>query len=268
MLVSLTFTAEETRAQTPRSETITQAATALRTSGCVLLRDVFLPEFIGTLREAFFARHESLRRGEPPDGAGKVGNRRFQTALDLSSPFDSPPFYANGLALPILRAVLGEEMVLGCFGAVTSLPGAQDQHVHRDGPPLFNKAVNRMVPAHALDLFVPLVELNSDTGTTRLYPGTHTNADLDPAVAPFVDPVVPVGSCLLIDYRLFHQGRGNRSQQVRPLLYCVYHQPWFKDYKNHAAAPFLRISDSDYAAIPAEHRKLLSWTEHYRTGLY
>jgi ectoine hydroxylase-related dioxygenase (phytanoyl-CoA dioxygenase family) len=164
--------------------------------------------------------------------------------------------------------VLGEEMVLGCAGTVTSLPGAQDQHVHRDGPPLFNKAVNRMAPAHAINFFVPLVELNENTGTTRLFPGTHTNTDLDPASAPFVDPIVPVGSCLLVDYRLYHQGRANRSEQVRPLLYCVYHQPWFKDYKNHAAAPFLRISEADYAAIPPEHRKLLVWTEHYRTGLY
>lgn len=268
MLATLTFTTDETAAQAPCPETVTRGATALRSTGCLLLRDVFSPAFIATLREAFFARNAPLRRSEPPVGAGKVGNRRFQSPLDLSFPFDAPQLYANAFALPILRAVLGEEMILGCFGTVTSLPGAQDQHIHRDGPPLFNKAVNRMVPAHAINFFVPLVELNENTGTTRVFPGTHTNTDLEPAVAPFVDPVVPVGSCLLVDYRLYHQGCGNRSQEVRPLLYCVYHQPWFKDYKNHAAAPFLRISEADYAAIPVEHRKLLTWIEHYRTGLY
>jgi len=31
---------------------------------------------------------------------------------------------------------------------------------------------------------------------------------------------------------------------------------------------FLKISDADYGRIPEEHRRLLSWTEHYRAGLY
>jgi ectoine hydroxylase-related dioxygenase (phytanoyl-CoA dioxygenase family) len=209
-----------------------------------------------------------LRCAGSPDLWRPAGNRRFQSPLDLSDGFNTPQLYANPFVLPILKAVLGDEMVLGACGAVTSLPGAQEQHVHRDGPPLFNKAVNRMAPAHGVNFFVPLVEFNEMTGTTRIFPGTQTDTDLDPKTAPQVDPIIPLGSCLLMDYRLFHQGRANRSEKVRPLLYFVYHQPWFKDYKNHGTVPFLKLSEANYAKIPPEHRKLLAWTEHYRTGLY
>lgn len=268
MLTTLTLTPEQQAASAPPAETVAQGAKALRTHGCLLLRDVFPPELIATLRDAVFARNEPLRRAQRPHETGKVGNRRFMGPIDLSGPFVSPAVMANPFVLPILRAVIGEELVLGACGTVTSLPGATAQHIHRDCPPLFNKVVNRMVPTHAVNFFVPLVEFNGSTGTTRLFPGTHIDTDVAPADAAFIDPVIPVGSCLLMDGRLYHQGLANLSDLVRPLLYFVFQQPWFKDYKNHPELPCLRISDAEYARLPAEHRRLLTWTEHYRSGLY
>lgn len=268
MLISVAITPAEQTARALSAENLAEASRALRTHGCVMLRDVLAPEHIAAMREEVLARNPPLQRAERPEISGRVGNRRFMAALELSGPFGSPDFFANPFALPVLRAVVGPEMVIGAFGAVTSLPGAQDQHVHFDGPPLFNKAINRLAPAHAVNFFVPLVEFNASTGTTRLFPGTHLDVDRDVASAPFVDPIIPVGSCLLMDYRLKHQGLANRSELVRPLLYTVFQQPWFKDYKNHGRVPFLRLSDADYARMAEEHRALFSWTEHYRNGLY
>ena len=71
-----------------------------------------------------------------------------------------------------------------------------------------------------------------------------------------------------MDYRLFHQGMGNRSQTIRPMLFCAYHRPWFKDYTNHKVWPFLRLNEDEYKRIPDEHRTMFSWVEHYRSGLY
>ncbi len=268
MLPTLTITPEQRAARTPPPEFVVHGATALRKHGCLLLHGVFSPEFIATLRDTALARNEPLQRAQNPHETGEVGNRRFMRPLDLAGPFVSPDLLANPFAFPILRAVVGEELVLGVCGTVTSLPGATEQHIHRDCPPLFNKVVNRMVPAHAVNLFVPLVEFNASTGTTRLFPGTHIDTDTAPADAAFIDPVIPVGSCLLVDGRLYHQGRPNRSDLERPLLFFIFQQPWFKDYKNHPRLPCLRISDAEYARLPEEHRRLLEWTEHYRHGLY
>lgn len=268
MLPTLEITPDERTAGIPTAETVQRGATALRAQGCVLLPKIFEPDFIAELRALHFARNAVLLSAQPPEVSGQVGNRRFQSPVDISGAFNTPQLYANPFVLPIIRAVLGDEAVLGGCGTVTSLPGAQDQHVHRDGPPLFNKAINRIVPAHALDFFVPLVDFNATTGTTRLFPGTHLDTDANPATSPSVEPVIPAGSCLLMDYRLFHQGLANRSEAARPLLYFVYHQPWFKDYKNHAKVPFFQLKDAEYARIPESHRRLFSWIEHYRTGLY
>ena len=268
MLPTIEFTPQERAEQAPHPDTVVRGAAALRMHGCVVLRDLFAAELIAGLRDDFLARHDSLFRSARPADSSEVGGLRFMTPLALAGAFHTPELYAHPFVLPILRAVMGDDIVLGVLNVVTSLPGAPVQHVHRDGPPLFNAAVNRMLPAYAITFFVPLVEFNESTGTTRCFPGTHIDTDADPATAPFIDPDVPVGSCLLLDYRLYHQGRANRSALIRPLCCAVYQQPWFKDYRNHATIPFLRLADDDYARIPEEHRNLLRWTEHYRPGLY
>lgn len=93
-------------------------ARALRVNGCVLLRDVFTSELIATFRDAVFAQHRNLSVGAAPEEKGEVGGRRFLTPLAISGPFHTPDVYANPLALPILRAVLGDDMVRGAFNAV------------------------------------------------------------------------------------------------------------------------------------------------------
>ena len=268
MLPKLEISQEERTAGGPTPETVRKGAAALRLHGCLLLPEIFTREFIAELRDLHFARNAALLQAQRPDNSGEVGNRRFQSPLAISGAFSTPNLYANPFALPILRAVLGEEMILGGCGTVTSLPGARDQHVHRDGPPLFNRAINRIQPAHAVDFFVPLIDFNASTGTTRLFPGTHLDTEADPAKSPSVEPAIPAGSCLLMDYRLYHQGLANHSELVRPLLYFYYHPPWFKDYENHATLPFFQLSDANYAGIPEEHRRLFAWIEHYRSGLY
>lgn len=268
MLATITFTPEERKSEAPHPDTVRAAATAMRTFGYVLLHGAFAPEFIDTLCQAHLARHEGLASGERPTGAGEVGNKRYMTALDFSPPFNTSLLYANPLVLPILESVLGADLIIGAAGVVTSLPGAKEQHCHRDGSALFNEAVNRISPPHAIDFFIPLVEFNETTGTTRLFPRTHFANDAVLKETVGVEPVIPRGSCMLMDYRLFHQGLENRSERARPLLFYVFHKPWFKDYQNHRKGPFLRLSESEYAGMRPEHRRLFAWTEHYRTGLY
>jgi len=53
--------------------------------------------------------------------------------------------------------------------------------------------------------------------------GSH-GVDAD-KVTEYQDSVVPVGSCLLMDYRLLHCGLSNRSGKERPILYNVYCRP-------------------------------------------
>jgi Phytanoyl-CoA dioxygenase (PhyH) len=262
------FTAAEREAQALAPATLADAVKQFTATGCLHLDGVFPVELVESWRAAFLARHGDFLAAEKFEGTKPVGHRRIQLPVEFSPPFSAPSLYAHPFILPILQALLGPRMFFGIFGSVTSLPGAEAQGFHRDNPLLFGDAINRFLPPYAINLFVPLIEFNDRTGTTRLFPGTHVRSGPEALGHAGVDPVVRVGSCLLMDYRLYHQGTANRSDTIRPMLFCAYHVPWFKDYVNHRAWPFLRIADADYAAIPAEHRAMFAWIEHYRGGLY
>ncbi len=72
-------------------------------------------------------------------------------------------------------------------------------------------------------------------------------------------PVVPAGGCLLMDYRLLHGGTANCSDTVRPLLYVIYHRPWFRDYVNFQKQPAVRMSRAEARRVPEAHRALFAW---------
>ena len=50
---------------------------------------------------------------------------------------------------------------------------------HADGPPLFSSeaARNGSMPAHALNIFIPLVDLDETSGSTQFALGTHTETE-------------------------------------------------------------------------------------------
>jgi hypothetical protein len=97
------------------------------------------------------------------------------------------------------------------------------------------------------------------TGTTRFYKGTHLIPTEQAEASGAQDPVVPLGSCLLSDYRCAHRGRGNRSNQVRPILTLIFNRPWFRDFKNYGKQPPLRLNDGSYEKLPEDLQRLVDW---------
>ena len=108
-------------------------------------------------------------------------------------------------------------------------PGAAEQAHHADGPPVTRDewrqhagaaaATWLNLPAHALTVFVPLVDLSAANGATRFYPGSHLvqthaalRAEADEAGssagagAPVALAGLGAGDAIVFDYRLFHAG--------------------------------------------------------------
>ena len=126
--------------------------------------------------------------------------------------------------------------------------------------------MDTLIPSYGIKMIIPLVDLNEEHGTTRMWPGSHVVFDEKALKMAPVDPQLQVGSCILMDYRMMHGGTANRSERVRPLLYNNYYRPWFRDYKNFQQQPALQISRQAYTAIPAAHRTLFSWLEENSGG--
>ena len=171
-------------------------------------------------------------------------------ALALEPPFDDPQLFANPYLLSILSSELDKGFVIGAFGLVCSLPSAPAQHRHYDGGILFpSSGFDRLLPAAAVTVGIPLVEMNEFHGTTALWLGSHRD-DAPVIKEPGVTPVVREGSCMLWDFRLFHGGTPNCSNVPRPLLYLTYCRPWFVDHLNFNTktnpkqSPFLLVKNS------------------------
>ena len=129
---------------------------------------------------------------------------------------------------------------------IVSTPDAPEQSWHADGDHVNMK---RHVPAHCVNVFVPLINVTSlQMGPTELFPTSHYTTrqpspmKIDPSKLPKAfAPLLNVGDILIFDYRLLHRGSANRSNQNRPMLVLAFSQAWFKDVKNW---PARSLSDS------------------------
>lgn len=242
--------------------------------GCLVLGGVFPSSFVAELHEAYAARYGAMTAEEMESrcrqpGATEffeVGQRRYEIAPVMKPPFSDPRLYANDLVRSVLDSLLGEGYKVSSFTIVVSYPGAEMQHVHRDHSHLFaGENIGRDLPPHAINLAVPLVDLDADVGSTGLWPGSHrweTDAPCDDA--QMVAPTLQRGDCMMIDYRTMHGGLPNRSTRVRPILYLVYSRAWFFDEKNFVSRNPLDFPEEEYAKLEPAVQELMSRSARMR----
>jgi ectoine hydroxylase-related dioxygenase (phytanoyl-CoA dioxygenase family) len=241
----------------PTDELVAEAADAFRAAGCLVVHDVLDVELVESLRAAFLARfHRRVPWRRAPESV-EVGGRRHMITVPIRPPFADPRVYANPLLLRIVTEVLGAPRLIA-FGGVLALPDATEQHLHADGPGLFDDpALDTTLPPFAISTLIPLVDLDdATTGTTQVWPGSHRDSGAPRDTRGFVNPALPRGSVLLTDYRLLHRGTPNPGRSPRPLLYNVYARPWFCDPVNFEGRDPLRIGRITLRRIPFEHRML------------
>ncbi|CAI5723555.1 unnamed protein product [Hyaloperonospora brassicae] len=113
------------------------------------------------------------------------------------------------------------------IGCVLSRPGDVDQNWHLDG---VHRNQHVQEPVNRLNVFVPLVAITHQTGGTemKIRSHLHDNGALGTAFEgyahlPSATACVDAGTPIIMDYRVWHRGLANASQDtVRPLLYFKY----------------------------------------------
>jgi len=238
---------------------IREAYECLSRHGYVILDHVVSGDVIDSLRTELNDRYSRYMRDEQADDTVRIGDRRYMLPLSFSGGFGDPVIFANPYVIAVIRQALEEDAIIEAFGAIVSLSGAEAQHLHRDSPLLFNSAISALLPAYAVRLALPLVEMNELHGTTAVWPGSHrligTSFERPPEY-----PVVPIGSCLLWDFRLRHRGTGNRSSEHRPIIHATYARRWYQDPVNFEKTALKRIAAHPefLESIPDDVRRLLS----------
>jgi hypothetical protein len=250
---SLPTTPEERAAGALRSPTLASAVAALRGDGVVVLRDVVADDHLRVLRERMLADLPVILAREDAPYNFNAGNVQH----------DPPPFppylfrdvLLNDLVIQVTSAVLGPGVTNSYYSGNTALPGGRRQPVHPDVGQLWPD-LSVATPAFGLVVNVP-VEVTPENGSTELWPGTHLYLTYsvrdgsarvpETALArwrserPPVQPVVPLGSVVIRDLRLWHAGMPNHTSEPRPMIAMIHWSGWWRSAE---AVPFAAGSEA------------------------
>jgi hypothetical protein len=259
--------ASETAGGELTPDTDAAARAALQEHGCILLRGAFPAATIDAMHQEYAAQLGTLdlaaieaeAKKPPPNRIMYVGGARYDTTLRMTGTFGRPDVFANPLLLKFLRPLLGKDMRLNSFTAVASYPGAPQQAPHRDHDHLFPQpGVAANLPIYAVNVAVPLIDVDLETGPTGVWLGSHRSGQVvavqgkDMTAAP-----LQRGDCMILDYRTLHTGLPNRSGRARPVVYMVYGRRWFFDDVNYINRIPLDMPIEQYHQLPESLRPLL-----------
>ena len=240
---------------------------ALRECGCVILRGVFSSGEGEALHREYLAQYGAMDVQQmsaealkpPPSHFIEVGEARYDITARMKGAFAAPRLLANTLLHRFLTPLLGDAIRLNSFTVVASHPGAQLQHPHRDHGHLYPELPpDPPLPAHAINVAIPLIDVDIETGPTGFWLGSHKwpESYIPPPEAMTTVPFQR-GDCILVDYRTLHTGMPNRSTRVRPIVYMTYARTWFFDECNHLGRSSLNMPLETYQALPESIRPLL-----------
>lgn len=222
-----------------RAAAIAEAIAILRREGVVVLENLVDPDLLTRCREQIVARHPGW---DKPDRAQHLGSYpgRHTAHLTIDGVLAEPAVFAAPALREIDNAILGPDNVLESFGLLVSVPGAPDQGRHFDGLLFEETNLDPLLPAVALSVAIPLVELDEVSGTTAFWRGSHRRPY--PGGPPDFAPQVPVGSALVWDFRVIHSGRGNRGDAPRPILFAVHSRDWWMEPKREWATGYRKLA--------------------------
>ncbi|KAG7370712.1 phytanoyl-CoA dioxygenase family protein [Nitzschia inconspicua] len=186
------------------------------------------------------------------------GHGRFDMELPAfdNKEFDFLNEFKKTPWMPVVHAILGEDVVLIHKGCFLSLPGAGAQVYHQDGVHLNNQSQQ---PCHAINVFIPLVDLQSKNGPTEFVLGSHVLGH-DGYDRDFLETPKPVaGTPVIFDYRLGHRGLANSSHSSRPIVYCTYARAAdgkeFRDQVNFSRRRYHKIGELAAKPLSREERR-------------
>ncbi len=161
--------------------------------------------------------------------------------------------------LPVVRGVLGDDMLLSTMGTAVIGPGEPAQPIHRDDE-LYDLAMpHRNLVCNTM---WALTDFTEENGATRVVPDTHRLTErADPRRDyPSIPAVMKKGGVCFVLGTCYHGGGANRSDARRWALTINYCTGAVRQQENL----MLAVSRERAASFPPELRRILGWTPSAR----
>jgi len=232
--------------------------------GALVAENVFDVDMLQAIKKLILDKYDAYFEPREYDDCLRLGDKRHMVTLGIDGPLNSPNLYDNPYISAIIKQVLGDDYILGAVNIGLSLPDSKNQSIHKDYPPLFDEhdEFRDNIPCFALAVLIPLVQHSHTVGTTLVIKGSHRIDHIEAQKLPGQAPFLDIGSCLMIDYRVGHQGLENSSDDVvRPLLTLIFHRSWFRDCINYRKQLPIQIDDEVFNTAPERLKELVSWAK-------
>jgi ectoine hydroxylase-related dioxygenase (phytanoyl-CoA dioxygenase family) len=255
------FTREQWSGPAGQADLAEQMRTALQSVGYVILEEVLPAGKVAAL----YAEFERLLDAHRAQAESNRGRNRYNIAIPAGGLFTDPEIVANELVLPVLQDLLGDELAVDYLAADTPLQGSDYQAAHADGRPLFAEAPVAL-PGYAYVLNIPLVDFRLDNGPLEVWPnGSHVISGVSAGEGtrhyPAQQVLMPAGSILLRDARMWHRGTPNNSPGMRPNLAVVYTRSWYRFGQAEVGTMPPRVSAQTWDAWPPAMQKLFRFAD-------
>ena len=235
-------------------DTLAEAVQQVKVNGYVIFESVLSPDFVQTLHDEYMAIYDEALE-TPPERT--FGNHHYRLYLPFRPPFTDERIINSPFALPIMEALIGDDLVCHYFASNTCGPGSQFQEVHSDTYNLFPES-NFSTPPFMLVLNIPLVDTTEENGPIEIWPGgSHLSSlpreelqRLAPQL-PSQPALMPAGSIMVRDGRMWHRGTQNRSNRPRPNIAIVYTRPWLG-----AGLKRIGIPQKTYDSLPTRVQEI------------
>ncbi|KAF8857158.1 hypothetical protein BDZ45DRAFT_593214 [Acephala macrosclerotiorum] len=239
-LTSITLSPEELESKTLTSHHLQEALEALHRDGVVVLNNAISTAHTLKLNDRMVPEAKTLyARTETHHNFGKgTGNIQQDAIVDKDYVFDD--IIANPFATAITECMLGPNPRLRFQSANTAFKAEKRQPVHVDVHFDFPKM------PFGFCINVNLIDVDPEHGSTEMWLGSHLDtswrAEVEKSgsviptailekrrkINPPVQPVLPKGSLIVRDLRLWHAGMPNKTDDVRVMLVTIHFPTWYR----------------------------------------
>ncbi|KAI1609422.1 phytanoyl-CoA dioxygenase family protein [Exophiala viscosa] len=241
-LVQITLSPQELESKQISSHNLQKAIEALHRDGICAITNAIDPSHLDKLNERMVKEAQILY--DNPDThrnfGPRTGNIQQEPVVEPGYVFDD--IIANPWAVSITECMLGPNPHMRFYSANTAFKADSRQPVHVDVHFDFPK-----IP-FGLCINVNLVDTSPENGATEIWLGSHTDTDPNSSdapelsgdgvrrnlieerrrISPPLQPTLPKGSLIIRDFRLWHAGMPNQTDDPRVMLVTIHFPAWYR----------------------------------------